>query len=49
MKVEFEVAVYKWYEQQRTVSEIVRGLEIAYAANKLARHMGIESFKASDG
>ena len=27
----------------------VRGLEIADAANKLARHMGIESFKDSDG
>ena len=27
----------------------MRGLEIADAANKLPRHMGIESFKASDG
>ena len=27
----------------------VRGLEIADAASKLAHHMGIESFKASDG
>ena len=27
----------------------VRELEIADAANKLARHMGIEYFKASDG
>ena len=25
------------------------GLEIADAANKLARHMGMKSFKASDG
>ena len=30
-------------------SECERGLEIADAANNLARHMGIESFKASDG
>ena len=28
---------------------MLNGLEIADAANKLARHMGIESFKASDG
>ena len=27
----------------------MRGLEIADAANKLVRHMGIESFKSSDG
>ena len=27
----------------------MRGLEIADAANNLARQMGIESFKASDG
>ena len=46
---ELEEAVYKWYVQQRSVSVNVRGLEIADAANKLARHMGIESFKASDG
>ena len=41
-------AVYKWYVQQRSVSVNVRGLEIVDAANKLARHMGIESVKASD-
>ena len=39
---ELEEAVYKWYVNER-------GLEIADAANKLARRMGIESFKASDG
>ena len=44
---EWEEAVYKWYVPQRSVS--VRGLEIADAANKLARHMGTESLKASDG
>ena len=33
--------------QQRSVN--VRGLEIADAANKLALHMGIKSFRASDG
>ena len=27
----------------------MRGLEITYAANKLARPLGMESFKASDG
>ena len=27
----------------------MRGLEIVDAANKLARHVDIESFKASDG
>ena len=43
---ELEEAVYKWYVQQRSVN--MRGLEIADAANKLARHMGIESFKSSD-
>ena len=42
-------AVYKWYVQQRSVSVNVRGLEIADAANKCARHMGIGSFKASNG
>ena len=46
---ELEEAVYKWYVQQRSVSVNVRGLEIADAANKLACHMGIESFKASEG
>ena len=46
---ELEEAVYKWYVQQRSVSMNVRGLEIADAANKLARHMCIESFNASDG
>ena len=40
-----EEAVYKWYMQQRSVN--VRGLEMADAANKHARHMGMESFKAS--
>ena len=35
--------------QQCSVSVNGRGIEIADAADKLARHMGIESFKASDG
>ena len=34
--------------QQRSVNVNVRGVEIADTANKLARHMGIGSFKASD-
>ena len=34
---------------QRSVSLNVRGLEIADTANNLARHVGIEYFKASDG
>ena len=42
-----EEAVYKWYVLQRPVC--VSGLEIAVAANDLARHMDMESFKASDG
>ena len=46
---ELEEAVYNSYVQLRSVSVNERGLEIADAANKLARHMGIESFKASDG
>ena len=36
---ELEEAVYEWYVQQRSVD--MRVLEIADAANKLARHMGI--------
>ena len=44
---ESEEAVSKWYVQQRSVN--VRGLEIADAANKQARYMGIELIKASDG
>ena len=44
---ELEETDYKWYVQRRSVN--VHGLEIADAANKLARHMAIESFKASDG
>ena len=46
---ELKEAVYRWYVDQRSVSVNMRGLEIADVANKLARHMGIESFKASDG
>ena len=46
---ELEEVVYKWYVQQHSASENVRELEIADAANKLAPHMGLESFKASDG
>ena len=42
-------AVYKWYVQQRSVSVIVRGIEIADAAYKHARQMGIQSFMASGG
>ena len=46
-KSRVEEAVYKWHLQQPSVN--VRQLEIADAVNKLARHMGIESFKASYG
>ena len=46
---ELEEAVYKWCVQQRSVCVKVRGLEITDAANKLARHMGIESIKVGDG
>ena len=46
-RVELEEAVYKWYVLQRSVN--VRGLEIADDAYNLVRHMGIKSFKVSDG
>ena len=46
---ELEEAVYKWYVQQRSVSVNLHWIDIADAANKLARHMGIESFKVSCG
>ena len=46
---ELKDVVYKWYVKQRSVCLNERGLEIADAAKKLARHMGIESFKVSDG
>ncbi|KAG7163426.1 Tigger transposable element-derived protein 7-like 67 [Homarus americanus] len=39
----------KWFVQQRSCGNVVRGVEIQAAAVKLASHMGIENFKASDG
>ncbi|KAG7157478.1 E3 ubiquitin-protein ligase synoviolin-like 1 [Homarus americanus] len=45
----FEVAVTKWFVQQRSCGNVVRGVEIQAAAVKLASHMGIENFEASDG
>lgn len=47
--VDLDTAVYKWYIQQRSVAVCVRGVEIASSAAKLAAHMGITDFKASDG
>ncbi|KAG7172017.1 Tigger transposable element-derived protein 7-like 10 [Homarus americanus] len=44
-----EEAVTKWFVQQRSCGNVVRGVEIQAAAVKLASHMGIENFKASDG
>ncbi|XP_050733587.1 arp2/3 complex-activating protein rickA-like isoform X1 [Eriocheir sinensis] len=46
--VELDLAVYKWYTQERACGVEVRGVELAASAAKLAAHMGIE-FKASDG
>ena len=49
LDVELEEVVHKWYVKQRSVSVNLPGLVIADAANKHARHMGMESFKASYG
>ncbi|KAG7176150.1 Tigger transposable element-derived protein 7-like 71 [Homarus americanus] len=43
-----EEAVTKWFVQQRSCGNVVRGVEIQAAAAKLASHMGIENFEASD-
>ncbi|KAG7157467.1 Tigger transposable element-derived protein 7-like 19 [Homarus americanus] len=44
-----EEAVTKWFVQQRSCGNVIRGVEIQAAAVKLASHMGIENFEASDG
>ncbi|KAG7157955.1 Tigger transposable element-derived protein 7-like 24 [Homarus americanus] len=44
-----EEAVTKWFVQQRSCGNVVRSVEIQAAAAKLASHMGIENFEASDG
>ncbi|KAG7161849.1 Tigger transposable element-derived protein 7-like 13 [Homarus americanus] len=44
-----EEAVTKWFVQQRSCGNVVRGVEIQAVAVKLASHMGIENFEASDG
>ncbi|KAG7154717.1 Tigger transposable element-derived protein 7-like 9 [Homarus americanus] len=44
-----EEAVTKWFVQQRSCGNVVRGVEIRAAAVKLASNMGIENFEASDG
>ncbi|XP_042203529.1 tigger transposable element-derived protein 7-like [Homarus americanus] len=44
-----EEAVTKWFVQQRSCGNDVRGVEIQAAAVKLSSHMGIENFEASDG
>ena len=44
-----EEAVTKWFVQQRSCGVKVRGIAIQDAAQKLARHMGITDFTASDG
>ena len=43
-----EKALMKWFIHQRSCSNNVHGVEIPSAATKLARHMGIENFEASD-
>ncbi|KAG7158706.1 Tigger transposable element-derived protein 7-like 38, partial [Homarus americanus] len=44
-----EEAVTKWFMQQRSCGNVIRGVEIQAAAANLARHMGTENFEASDG
>ncbi|KAG7169737.1 Tigger transposable element-derived protein 7-like 16, partial [Homarus americanus] len=44
-----EEAVTKWFVQQRSCGNFVRSVEIQAAAAKLASHMDIENFEASDG
>ncbi|KAG7154915.1 Tigger transposable element-derived protein 7-like 30 [Homarus americanus] len=44
-----EEAVTKWFVQQRSCGNVVRGVEIQAAAVKLASHMGIKNFEANDG
>ena len=44
-----EEVISKWFVQQRSCSVKVHGIAIPDAAQKLARHMGITDFIASDG
>nr|XP_022906052.1 tigger transposable element-derived protein 7-like [Onthophagus taurus] len=44
-----EEALLKWYAQQRSCGVPVRAVELKSAAIKLANHMNIISFEASDG
>ena len=44
----YEEAVTIWFVQQRSCGVKVRGIAIQNAAQKLARHMGITDFTASD-
>ena len=44
-----EEAVTKWFVRQRSCGVKVRGIAIQDAAQKLARHMGITDFTASQG
>ncbi|KAG7160293.1 Tigger transposable element-derived protein 7-like 40, partial [Homarus americanus] len=43
-----EEAVTKWFMQQRSCGNVIRGVEIQAAAAELASHMDIENFEASD-
>ena len=42
-------AVFQWYKQQRAKGVATRGLDIQYAAEKLAACLGHQNFKCSDG
>ncbi|KAG7171282.1 Tigger transposable element-derived protein 7-like 18, partial [Homarus americanus] len=44
-----EDAVFKWYSQQHSSGVAVHGVEMQMAAEKLATHLGIPNFNASDG
>ena len=44
-----DAACFKWYNQQKSCGITVRGVDIKDAAKILARDLGIEDFRASEG
>ena len=49
INTEPDEAVYKWFEQQRSVGLAIRGNELKLAAANFAEKMNMPNFKASDG
>lgn len=47
--LELYVAVYKWYEQEHSVSVSIRGVDIQSAVLRLVSQIGMSDFKASAG